>query len=108
MHGTHWNSVNALLKKKKKKGETQTNANTANIISTQMGTKYSFGKDYFCQIILQFNLFLLLFMGLTALCDTIHGSHYTISVNTYFYLSTFSKKNSILTKKKKQIPKDPK
>ena len=86
----------------------QTNADAANIISTQMGTKYSFGKDYFCQIILQFNLFLLLFMGLTALCDTIHGSHYTISVNTYFYLSTFSKKNSILTKKKKQIPKDPK
>ena len=67
----------------------QTNADAANIISTQMGTKYSFGKYYFCQIILQFSLFLLLFMGLSALCDTIHGSHYTISVNTYFYLQYF-------------------
>ena len=76
-------------KKKKKKGETQTNANAANIISTQMGTKYSFGKDYFCQIILQFSVFLLLFMGPTALCDTIHGSHYTISTNIYFYLQYF-------------------
>ena len=78
-----------LFSKKKKKGEMQTNANAANIISTQMGTKYSFGKDYFCQIILQFSVFLLLFMGPTALCDTIHGSHYTISTNIYFYLQYF-------------------
>ena len=54
-----------------------------------MGTKYSFGKDYFCQIILQFGLFLLLFMGPTALYDTIHGFHYTISANIYFYLQIF-------------------
>ena len=38
------------------------------------------------QLILLFNLFLQLFMGLTALFGTIHGSYYTISVNLYLYL----------------------
>ena len=48
--------------------------------------KYAFGMDYFCQLILLFNLFLLLFMGLTALFGIIHKSHYTISTNFYLYL----------------------
>ena len=40
-----------------------------------------FGKDYFCQLILLFNLFLLLFIGLTAFFSTIHYSHCTILAN---------------------------
>ena len=38
----------------------------------------SFGKNYFCQLILLFSLFLLLFMSSTALFGTIHESHCTI------------------------------
>ena len=48
--------------------------------------KYPFGKDYFCQFILLFSLFLLLFMGPTTLFDTIHESHDTITTNFYLYL----------------------
>ena len=33
---------------------------------------YVFGKNYFYQLILLFNLYLLLFKGFTALFDTIH------------------------------------
>ena len=40
-----------------------------------------FGMDYFCQLILLFCLFLVLFMGPTTLFGTIHGSHCTISTN---------------------------
>ena len=45
-----------------------------------------FGKKKFCQLILLFSLFLLLFMGFTELFDTIHESHYTILANFYLYL----------------------
>ena len=38
------------------------------------------------------SLFLLLFMGSTALFGTIHGFHYTILANFYFYLQYFQKK----------------
>ena len=41
------------------------------------------------QLILLFNLFLLLFMDLTVLFGTIYGSYCTISVNFYFYLQYF-------------------
>ena len=51
--------------------------------------KCSFGKNYFCQLILLFSLFLLLFMGLTHFFDTSYRSHYTISVNFYLYLQYF-------------------
>ena len=51
--------------------------------------KCTFGNTYFCQLILLFNLFLLLFMGLTALFDTIHGLHYTFLTNFYLYLQYF-------------------
>ena len=51
--------------------------------------KCAFGNTYFCQLILLFNLFLLLFMGLTVLIDTIHGLHYTFSTNFYLYLQYF-------------------
>ena len=44
------------------------------------------------QVILLFNLFLLLFMGLTALFSTIHKSYYTILVNFYIYLQYFHQK----------------
>ena len=45
-----------------------------------------FDKNYFYQLILLFSLFLLLFMDLTALFDTTHGSYYTILTNFYLYL----------------------
>ena len=38
------------------------------------------------KIILLFNLFLLLFIGLIALFGIIHGLHCTISTNFYLYL----------------------
>ena len=41
--------------------------------------KCPFGKDYFCQLILLFNLFFILFMGHIALFGTIHGFYYTTS-----------------------------
>ena len=41
------------------------------------------------QLILQFSLFLLLFMGPIALFGTIHASYYTISANFFFYLQYF-------------------
>ena len=46
----------------------------------------AFDNTYFCQLILLFSLFLLLFIGLNAFFDTIHESHYTISTNFYLYL----------------------
>ena len=45
--------------------------------------KCSFGKYYFCQLILLFSLFSLLFMGPTAFFGTIHGSYCIISTNFY-------------------------
>ena len=51
-----------------------------------------FGINYFCQFILSFNLFLLLFMDLTILFNTIHLSQYTILANFYFYLQYFQQK----------------
>ena len=51
--------------------------------------KCAFGMNYFCQFILLFNLFLLLFMGHTTLFDTIHWFKCTISTNFYFYLPYF-------------------
>ena len=51
-----------------------------------------FGKNYFCQLILLFSLFLLLFMSPIALFDTIYGSHCTISANFYLYLLYFQQK----------------
>ena len=49
----------------------------------------------FCYLILLFSLFLLLFMGITTLFNTIQEFYYTISNNFYFY---FSQKFSVLTK----------
>ena len=51
-----------------------------------------FGKNYFCQLILLFSLFLLLFMSLTALFCTIHRSHCTVSINFCLYLRYFQQK----------------
>ena len=53
--------------------------------------KCELGKNYFCQLILLFSLVLLLFMGSTALFDTIHEFHCTISANFYLNLSTLAK-----------------
>ena len=61
-----------------------------------LSNKCSFGKDYFYQLFLIFGLFLLLFIGLIALFDIIHGSHCIISVN--FIYSVFSKKFSVSIK----------
>ena len=49
-------------------------------------TEYPSGKDYFCQLILLFNLFLLLFMGPTTLFGIIHVFHCTILANFYLYI----------------------
>ena len=49
-------------------------------------------QDYFCQLILLFNLFLLLLMSFTAFFGTIHGFHCTISANFYIYLQYFQQK----------------
>ena len=51
--------------------------------------KYAFCMDYFCQFILLFNFFLLLFISLTVFFGTIHESHCNISVNFYLYLPYF-------------------
>ena len=47
---------------------------------------------YFYQLILLFNLFLVLFMALTTLFSTIHGSYCTIFSNFYLYLRYFQHK----------------
>ena len=60
--------------------------------------KCLFGKNYFCQFILLFSLFLLLFMGLTALFGTIYGFHCIISINFYLYLQYFQQKFSSFSK----------
>ena len=63
-------------------------------------TKYAFGSKLRNQLILLFSLFLLLFMGFTALFGNIHGSHYTISANFYLYqqkIFSFSKINESRT-----------
>ena len=44
------------------------------------------------QLILLFNLFLLLFISSIALFGTIYGFHCTISVNFYLYLQYFQQK----------------
>ena len=56
------------------------------VLAKLTDSKCVFSKNYFCQLILLFSLFLLLFMSLTALFDTIHGSYGIISANFYFYL----------------------
>ena len=56
---------------------------------SKIQTKCAFGWRWKIKIISLFSLFLLLFIGLTALFGTIHGSHYTISTNFYFYLQYF-------------------
>ena len=62
-------------------------------------SKGPFDKDYFCQLILLFRLFLLLFMGPTAFFCTIHKFHCTISVNFYLYLQYFQQKILNFSKK---------
>ena len=52
----------------------------------------SFGKNNFCQLILLFSLFLLLFMSSAALFGIIHKSHCTVSTNFYLYLQYFQQK----------------
>ena len=56
-------------------------------------TKFVFGKNYFCQLILLFNLFLLLFIDLIVLFNSTYGSYCTISANSYLYLPYFQQKN---------------
>ena len=56
-------------------------------------TKFVFGKNYLCQFILLFKLFLLLFIGLIVLFYSTYKSHRTISINSYPYLLYFRQKN---------------
>ena len=62
-------------------------------------SKCPFGKYYFCQLILLFKLFLLLFMSLTAFFGTILEFHCSISVNFYLYLQCFQQKVFNFSKK---------
>ena len=57
-----------------------------------LNNKCVFGKNYFCQFILLFSLFLLLFIGLITLFDIIYGSYCTISAKFYLYLQYFQQK----------------
>ena len=77
----------------------QKNFNFNKISESPIDPKCMFGKNYFCQFILLFSLFLLLFMGPTALFDTIHGSFIILFqlIITFIYY-TFSKKFLISTK----------
>ena len=50
------------------------------------------------KFILLFSLFLLLFMGLTALFGTIYGFHCIISTNFYLYLQYFQQNFSSFSK----------
>ena len=59
------------------------------VLAIKTDSKCVFGKNYFCQLILLFSLFLLLCMSLTVFFDTIHGSYGIISANFYFYLQYF-------------------
>ena len=52
----------------------------------EISSKCAFGSKFKSQLILLFSLFLLLFTGLIVFFDTIHGSHYTISINFSLYL----------------------
>ena len=74
------------------------------LVNVHVGLSYLCGKKkrgvhaflfkyYFCQLILLFSLFLLLFMSLTIFFGTIYESHYTISTKFYFYLQYFMQKN---------------
>ena len=54
--------------------------------SIQTYTKCAFGSKLKSQLILLFNLFLLLFMGSTVLFSTIYESYFTISTNFYIFL----------------------
>jgi len=58
----------------------------------------TFGKNYFCQLILLFSLFLLLFIGPIVFFGTIHRSHSTISVNFYLYLQYFQQNDFSFSK----------
>ena len=55
-------------------------------------SKYVFGKNYFCQLILLLSLFFILFMSPTTSFGTIYRSHCTISANFYLYLQYFQQK----------------
>ena len=55
----------------------------------QTDPKRMFRLEWKMKIISLFSLFLLLFIGLTALFGTIYGPHYTISTNFYLYLQYF-------------------
>ena len=52
----------------------------------KMNSSCPFGMINFVNLFLLFSLFLLLFIGLVALFDTINGSHYTILAIFYLYL----------------------
>ena len=72
-------------KKKKKKRQTQD-------VGSVKCTSQTFGMYEICQLVLLFSLFLLLFMGPTALFGTIHRSYFTIPTNIYIYLQYFQQK----------------
>ena len=76
----------------------QKNFSFSKISESQIDPKCAFGMSWIFQLISTFNLFLLLFMGLTALFCTIYGSRCTIQLTFTFIYSTFSKKFLISAK----------
>ena len=80
-------------------------------------TKCLFDKIYFCQLILLFNLFLLLFMSFTVFFGTIYSPHCTFLyyswVSLYYFsqllhLSTVLSVKKFLFQQNKRIPNRPK
>ena len=59
------------------------------ISGIQTHLQCAFGQRLKIKIISLFSLYLLLFMSLTTLFDTIHKHYYTISTNLYLYLHYF-------------------
>ena len=62
------------------------------INGSQTDPKCAFAYRLKSQVILLFNLLLLLFMGSTAFFGIMYGSHCTISANFYLYLQYFQQK----------------
>ena len=76
-------------KNKLNSSKNKLNSKKKNAFLSQSQTQCVFGSSLKSQLILLFNLFLLLFIGPTALFSTIHEFHCTISINFYLYLQHF-------------------
>ena len=79
----HWNIYNATV---------SSLACSLLFAREEISSKCAFDSKFKSQLILLFNLFLLLFISPIALFGTIHRSQYTISTNFSLYLQYFQQK----------------